>query len=74
MKTFNINNYVSFKPTDYGKDVYKKHYEKYGLELGDGICKMQMHEFMHVFDDKAFTGNSNFIKNNEIHFDEEDLK
>lgn len=84
--SFNINYYVRFKPTKFGKD----HYRKKRLEMqkgiktldilkdlrveSDGYVKLQMHEFMFYFGEIAYCGNKAFIENCEIFLSEDNLK
>ena len=61
MKKFietNLNNKVKFKPTNFGKEIYKKHHqEKHldgfiikDLEINEnGYAELQLHEFMNIY-------------------------
>lgn len=58
MKSFNINNYIKFKPTEYGVEIYNNHKKEafkvtgFSRELkvdSDGYSEIQMHEFMYVY-------------------------
>lgn len=89
MKSFNINMPVMFKPTEYGKQVYRdkklelqKHIDerngvhkvKLDLEVDEnGWCKMQMHSFMNYFGDAMYLGGVPVIIGCEIRFNDEDL-
>ena len=75
---FNINYPIRFKPTQYGKDHYRKKREIINngiktldipLDLkidNDGFASLQMHEFMYYFGDIAYLGGQSFIENCEI--------
>lgn len=89
MKSLNINMPVMFKPTEYGKQVYRdkklelqKHLDernsrykvKLDLEVdGNGWCKMQMHSFMNYFGDVMYLGGTPVILGCELRFYAEDL-
>ena len=89
MKSFNINMPVMFKPTEYGKQVYRdkkleiqKHIDercgvrkvKLDLEVDENWwCKMQMHSFMNYFGDAMYLGGTPVILGCEIRFYYEDL-
>ena len=58
MIKFNMNNYIYFKPKEIANEIYRGHFEKYGipeeyikeLELDEnGFARMQFHEFVSVF-------------------------
>lgn len=58
MKSFNINNHIKFKPTEYGIEIYNSHKKEYlkgtrfTRELkvdSGGYSELQMHEFMYVY-------------------------
>ncbi|AYA66872.1 hypothetical protein CDG62_00120 (plasmid) [Acinetobacter sp. WCHA55] len=80
MVKFSLNNYVRFRPTQYGSEHYKRKMREFtshmrsmkvntALELdSEGYAKLQMHEFMYIFGEIAFTGNDNFIVGCEISF------
>jgi hypothetical protein len=78
---FNINYVIRFKPTQFGKDHYRKKREVINsgiktlditLDLKtdeDGFSSLQMHEFMYFFGDIAYCGGKSFIENCEIFLD-----
>ena len=58
MIKFNMNNYIYFKPKEIANQIYREHFEKYGvpeeyireLELDEnGFAKMQFWDFVSVF-------------------------
>ncbi|MDU4032409.1 hypothetical protein [Acinetobacter sp.] len=82
---FNINYYVRFKPTNFGKAHYRKKREAINNQIKtldipldlkvdiDGFANLQMHEFMHYFGDVAYCGGHPFIEKCEILIKEEHL-
>lgn len=75
MKSFNINNYIKFKPTEYGIEIYNTHKKEafkgaiFSRELkvdSDGYSELQMHEFMYVYGGYSFLGGTPFIECCEI--------
>lgn len=78
MVKFSLNNYVRFKPTPYGLEHYTAKMREFTRNIRsavdnptlnvdpEGYAKLQMHEFMNIFGDIAFTGNENFIVGCEI--------
>ena len=82
MKYFNINNYIKFKPTEYGAEIYKNHHKEafkgtgFSKELEVdlyGYSELQMHEFMYVYGGYAFLGGTAFIEVCEILIKDKDL-
>lgn len=82
MISFNINNYIKFKPTEYGIEIYNKHHRevfkgtRFSRELkvdSDGYSELQMHEFMYVYGGYAFLGGAPFIEVCEILIRDKDL-
>ena len=82
MKSFNINNYIKFKPTEYGIEIYNNHKKEsfkgtgFSRELkvdSDGYSELQMHEFMHVYGGYSFLGGIPFIELCEILIKDKDL-
>ncbi|WP_407545384.1 hypothetical protein [Acinetobacter baumannii] len=85
--TFNINHLIRFKPTQFGKDHYRKKSEAIysGLNLDtsdisldlkidkDGFASLQMHEFMYYFGDAAYVGGKSFIEKCEIFLNTEQI-
>ena len=75
MKSFNIHNYIKFKPTEYGIEIYNNHKKeafkgtRFSRELkvdSDGYSELQMHEFMYVYGGYSFLGGTPFIEMCEI--------
>lgn len=89
MKSFNINMPVMFKPTEYGREYYRKKRMKLqddinkngsGFEIhlelkinDEGWCEMQMHDFMGNFGDAMCLGGKPVIEMCEIVFYDKDL-
>ena len=82
MISFNIINYIKFKPTEYGIEIYNKHHRevfkgtRFSRELkvdSDGYSELQMHEFMYVYGGYAFLGGAPFIEVCEILIRDKDL-
>lgn len=89
MKSFNINMSVMFRPTEYGKQYYRKkrteiqeNISKNGSQFkitldlktnDDGWCKMQMHDFMEHFGDAMYLGGTPVIELCELVFFDDDL-
>lgn len=82
MKSFNINNYIKFKPTEYGIEIYNNHKKeafkgtRFSRELkvdSDGYSELQMHEFMRVYGRYSFLGGTPFIEVCEILIRDKDL-
>ena len=77
MKKFNINEHVKVKLTERGLEVYKKHYEKFGIkapakEAKDGYYRFQLWELMQIFGGSVGAG----VKlpfETDIYFDDKDL-
>ena len=76
MKEFNINEYVQFKLTDYGKEVIESRPHRIYAKLAkDGYYRMQMYEFMDCFAGYILNnGGEQIIKNNIIKISNKDLK
>ena len=75
MKSFNINNYIKFKPTEYGIGIYNNHHReafkgtRFSRELkvdSYGYSELQMHEFMYAYGGYSFLGGTPFIEMCEI--------
>lgn len=82
MKSFNINNYIKFKPTAYGIEIYNNHKKealkgtRFSRELkvdSTGYSELQMHEFMYVYGGYSFLGGTPFIEMCEILIKDKDL-
>lgn len=78
MKSFNINNYIKFKPTEYGVEIYNSYFKGTGFsrELKvdyDGYSELQMHEFMCVYGGYSFLGGTPVIECCEILIKDKDL-
>lgn len=82
MISFNINNYIKFKPTEYGIEIYNNHKKeafkgtRFSRELkvdSDGYSELQMHEFMYVYSGYSFLGGTPFIECCEILIKDKDL-
>ena len=78
MKKFNINYYVYFKTSEYGKQLYrdkmKKISESFDTEMeldSNGFCKMQMHNFMYYFG--GIYDFESPVEKCNIYFEEKDL-
>ena len=87
MKSFNINDCVKFKLTDYGKDVYYHRFDSLNELAGkevvkpsypkidsEGYSEMQLWHFMSIFGSHIFNGGPLVIENNRIYIRDEDLK
>lgn len=85
-KTFNINDYVYIKLTEYGKELYYnrdvKLNESYGREIippkhpevdSEGYTKMQMWEFISLYGEHTSVG-CILPFEVEMQFEEKDLK
>jgi len=74
MITFNINDMVKVKLTEYGKKVlfedYRKHYnmEPIYKENKDGTSEWQLWNLMHLFGPYMYNGGKNVIEENNISF------
>lgn len=84
MIKFNMNNYIYFKPKEIANQIYKEHFEKYGipdkyisdLEIDEkGFAKMQFHEFVSVFGEAITTSimSEQPIEDFTIYFEENDI-
>ena len=87
MKTFNLNNFVKVKLTDYGKDLFYHRQDEFNSFVGkqiltpqyphvdeEGFTEFQLHEFMNVFGRYMTVGFNNIIENNNIYICEKDLE
>ena len=79
-----MNNYIYFKPNEIANELYREHFEKYGvpekyikeLELDEnGFTKMQFHEFVSVFGKAVTTSimSDQPIQNFTIYFKEDGI-
>ena len=82
MKSFNINNYIKFKPTEYGVEIYNEYYKNSLKGTGlsrelkvdsTGYSELQMHEFMYVYGGYSFLGSTPFIEMCEILIKDKDF-
>lgn len=75
----NLNDYVSFKMTDFGKEVLKEKLAAEAKELNlptsrniesfkqeTGEYMMQFHEFAYYFGSQLYIGNKNLIEDNTL--------
>lgn len=88
MKKFNINNYVEFKLTDEGVKILKGYYDQIDKSLfkifrakgfrevpnDNGRIKMQFWYAMMIFSPYFMNCGENIFKNNDIYFNEKELK
>ena len=53
-----MNNYIYFKPKEIANQIYREHFEKYGVPEKyikdlpvdeDGFAKLQFHEFVDIY-------------------------
>lgn len=77
MRKFNLNDYVYFKPTQKGLDMYHDYYLKYGghdlIVNEDGFAKLQFHNFINVYGhaiSTAFIGSKLPFESYDIYFNE----
>ena len=71
---FNINQYVYFIPTEYGRNIMNKYFNyrngNHKIDEETGYHYLQLHEFMSCFGDVSFTGGDNFVEGSNIYIDE----
>lgn len=81
--TINLNEYVKFKLTDKGKDIFYHQYDAMNAYWGrqiiephfpktddDGYVKMQLHEVMRLYGNYMKIGDKSVIENNEILYED----
>lgn len=81
MIKFNMNNYIYFKPKEIANQIYREHFEKYGIYIWDleldenGFARMPFWDFVSVFGESITTliTSEQPIQDFTIYFEENDI-
>lgn len=75
----NLNESVKFRLSEYGKEIYRHRYDRYGFEYDrepklddDGYMSMQLWTFMQIFGEHMILGAPEVVNPLEIIYESED--